>query len=1121
MNRTPRYIPQLPLTFTLTATLLWTATVGHSISKPYGVNIWDIADWAQYDLKRDADVDRYRVAVIWGHAEGAGDVGPTSTATYNWWTPDCGFRTAQRTGARIMFMLSDVPGWASISRIGKEQHIRKWCEFIKDLLIRGDEQAPGKVDALDLCNEMCVWGDNLDRDVSWWYADLLKAVYRVTKQHNPNIAVLPTPCFPGNGRPQEGVIDDLYQMGCGPYMERTNIHYYVHDLGIQRDPMYQGMYHYPTVVRYMKYLSEQNGDFSSLVTNTEYGWITTLNTPYLTEGQKAQYYRDVLDVSRRSGFCDVPYMYPATSGSYPYLDLGNWNMPCHSAALIYTSTWNAGATPNIPTGEIIPSSLVAPGEYAYFTTSYYIYRNYARQYPQWTQADIQPLTYLPAATQDAAVPNAGFESGTAGGWTGITIDSTTRKSGQYAARASFPGATVRSPSFAVQANRLYEVMYWIKMDGDYPSGAAVRHWIDADTIDTRNYPGGWRRRRYKLLTGASQTSLQLEWTTGIDYMADPCVVVVDGPGVTISGINRSGYTAQNNFNTGSVLYTDFTYVRVTDAPAFLVGKPWIRAPGDDRNQCFGPDYLTFTINQPATVYVLYQWIPERQNMYLYGLTGIDRPEWLNDWTDTGQVVTTGGYEGATWHFRVFRKQFPAGQVAVGGASGTRATFWIDDVSVKALNFPPVQQTGWTPPNAPSNLRCNDLVNPTAVRTLTPTLSWVFSDPDSKDFQASCQILIADNQNDINNNVGNVYNSGRQESAASRVRYSGTPALTPSTQYWWKVRVWDFFGATSPWSAAATFTIASSVGNQPPAPNNLLTNGQTAPRYVTTPAPVLSWALNDPDPNDVPSAYRVIVGSVASQVNAGIGILWDSFVITSTAAAATYAGSALKPGVTYYWRVTAWDNYNASGTSTVAEFTMAGEINQEPVVAISTPSGPVSLPAGSSITIVATASDPDGSVVRVEFFAGSTKIGESTASPYSFTWTGLTAGTHVLTARATDNRGGTAVSAAVTLTVYTVGVQLQPGETGVQGGPEGYIDLRAHDTAAIIFHTTQAGTVKVRIYNTRGGLVREFTHRANGQEQVSIDWRVDTTGGRKLAAGVYVVRIQGGGLDATRKIAVVK
>jgi hypothetical protein len=93
-------------------------------------------------------------------------------------------------------------------------------------------------------------------------------------------------------------------------------------------------------------------------------------------------------------------------------------------------------------------------------------------------------------------------------------------------------------------------------------------------------------------------------------------------------------------------------------------------------------------------------------------------------------------------------------------------------------------------------------------------------------------------------------------------------------------------------------------------------------------------------------------------------------------------------------------------------------NQAPTASITAPTSGSSFSAPASITIAANASDPDGSVTKVEFFQGSTKLGEDTTSPYSFDWTNVPAGSYSLTAKATDNAGATATSSAVSITVST-------------------------------------------------------------------------------------------------------
>ena len=94
-------------------------------------------------------------------------------------------------------------------------------------------------------------------------------------------------------------------------------------------------------------------------------------------------------------------------------------------------------------------------------------------------------------------------------------------------------------------------------------------------------------------------------------------------------------------------------------------------------------------------------------------------------------------------------------------------------------------------------------------------------------------------------------------------------------------------------------------------------------------------------------------------------------------------------------------------------------NGAPSISISSPANNASFAAPASISIQATATDSDGSVAKVEFFNGGSKLGESTSSPYSYTWANVAAGTYSITAKATDNSGASA-SAAVTVVVTSGG-----------------------------------------------------------------------------------------------------
>lgn len=101
-------------------------------------------------------------------------------------------------------------------------------------------------------------------------------------------------------------------------------------------------------------------------------------------------------------------------------------------------------------------------------------------------------------------------------------------------------------------------------------------------------------------------------------------------------------------------------------------------------------------------------------------------------------------------------------------------------------------------------------------------------------------------------------------------------------------------------------------------------------------------------------------------------------------------------------------------------------NQAPVVEILQPTQGKVVDVNAAILIHARASDPDGWVVLVQFFADGLKIGESIfpghgkpasgARQFHFVWKGAAPGKHLLTARAIDNQQAAAESTPVEIQV---------------------------------------------------------------------------------------------------------
>jgi hypothetical protein len=84
-------------------------------------------------------------------------------------------------------------------------------------------------------------------------------------------------------------------------------------------------------------------------------------------------------------------------------------------------------------------------------------------------------------------------------------------------------------------------------------------------------------------------------------------------------------------------------------------------------------------------------------------------------------------------------------------------------------------------------------------------------------------------------------------------------------------------------------------------------------------------------------------------------------------------------------------------------------NTPPNVSLTSPTHRSAFTAPATVHIVAEASDSDGFITKVEFFNHSTKLGEATSAPYTFTWSNVPEGDYRITAIAYDNGGASRTS----------------------------------------------------------------------------------------------------------------
>ena len=124
---------------------------------------------------------------------------------------------------------------------------------------------------------------------------------------------------------------------------------------------------------------------------------------------------------------------------------------------------------------------------------------------------------------------------------------------------------------------------------------------------------------------------------------------------------------------------------------------------------------------------------------------------------------------------------------------------------------------------------------------------------------------------------------------------------------------------------------------------------------------------------------------------------------------------------YLLTAAATDNAGIVTVSNPVRVYVSLRVNQSPSVSITSPANNATYITPTSVTMTATATDSDGSVSGVDFYADGALIGSGAVSDpnqYSFTWANVLIGNHTLTAVASDNEGATTNSTDVTIKVVS-------------------------------------------------------------------------------------------------------
>lgn len=108
------------------------------------------------------------------------------------------------------------------------------------------------------------------------------------------------------------------------------------------------------------------------------------------------------------------------------------------------------------------------------------------------------------------------------------------------------------------------------------------------------------------------------------------------------------------------------------------------------------------------------------------------------------------------------------------------------------------------PAAPTNLRIIDNFEQLGIDQSNPKFGWYVNDTDRGESQTAYRVIVASSEANIDNNTGDLWDTGKVTSAMQYgVAYAGT-ALQSNKQYWWKVMTWDKDNNQSAWGQKTAF-----------------------------------------------------------------------------------------------------------------------------------------------------------------------------------------------------------------------------------------------------------------------------------------------------------------------------
>lgn len=121
-------------------------------------------------------------------------------------------------------------------------------------------------------------------------------------------------------------------------------------------------------------------------------------------------------------------------------------------------------------------------------------------------------------------------------------------------------------------------------------------------------------------------------------------------------------------------------------------------------------------------------------------------------------------------------------------------------------------TGGYPTNPPQVNTSNKNIQSVLIFNKQPAFSWELKATGKDQKQIAYQLLVSDNIKHLDQDTGNVWDSGKITARVSTgILFKGI-GLRPNTIYYWKVKVWNSRNEASPFSSATSFVTADELAD---------------------------------------------------------------------------------------------------------------------------------------------------------------------------------------------------------------------------------------------------------------------------------------------------------------------